>query len=75
MPFPRGTWIGSLLVDGFYRANWSLAEEADGVTLTIDRFTPLAGDPPGLLDAIGAEADGLMAFIAPDAAGRRFVRG
>lgn len=40
LPFPRGTWIGTLLVDGFYRANWSIAVEtgAGAAGLTVDRF-------------------------------------
>ena len=72
-PFPRGgRSFGTLLVDGFYRANWGLA--ADG-TLTIDRFAPQPSDPPGTPEAIAAEGDGLIAFLVPEAgAGARRVR-
>ena len=70
-PFPRGTWIGSLLVDGFYRANWSLAEERDGATLTVNGLAARAGDPAGTRAAIEAEARGLLAFVAPDAPAHR----
>jgi len=63
LPFPRGSWIGMLLVDGFYRANWSAA----GGTLTIDRFTPADDDPAGTREAIEAEGTRLLGLIAPDA--------
>ena len=63
LPFPRGSWIGTLLVDGFYRANWSAA----GGALTIDRFTPADDDPPGTKEAIEAEGARLLALIEPDA--------
>ena len=47
-PLPRGgRAIGTLLVDGFYRANWQLTEDAATATLTIDRFAPQPTDPPG----------------------------
>jgi hypothetical protein len=66
LPAPEGGTKGSLLVDGLYRAFWRLA---DGV-LTIDRFTPLPGDPPGTVGAIAEEAEALLAFLAPEAGGR-----
>jgi Winged helix DNA-binding domain len=67
-PWPRGRWIGSLLVDGFYRAWWSV----DEATLTIDRFAAQPDDPPGTPDAIVAEGERLLDLIAP--AGERRVR-
>ncbi len=70
-PFPTGKWVGSLLVDGFYRANWKLTDDDGVATLTIDRFTPHPDDPPGTLDEIAAEATRLAAFVAPDAAERQ----
>ena len=72
-PLPRGgRSFGTLLVDGFYRANWGL--DADG-TLTIDRFASRAPDPPGTPEAIVAEGEGLIAFLVPEAgAGAREVR-
>ena len=71
-PLPRGgRAIGTLLADGFYRANWQLAEGGDAVTLTIDRFAPRDDDPPATVEAIVAEGLGLLGFIAPDAAAHR----
>ena len=75
-PLPRGgRAIGTLLVDGFYRANWQVTEDGDEATLTIDRFVPLAGDPPGSVEAIATEGEGLLGFLAPGTAARavRFV--
>jgi hypothetical protein len=69
-PLPRGRWVGSLLVDGFRRANWSVTEDFGAATLTIYNFSPLPGDPPGALDAIAAEGAGLLELISPDAAER-----
>jgi len=68
-PFPpTGRWVGTLLVDGFFRAYWRI----DGATLTIDRFAPHPGDPAGTLDEIAAEGERLLDFVAP--AGDRRVR-
>jgi hypothetical protein len=67
-PLPRGgRSFGTLLVDGFHRANWGLA--ADG-TLTIDRFTPHRDDPPDTRAAIAAEGEGLVTFLLADATPR-----
>jgi len=71
LPFPRGTWIGTLLVDGFYRANWSVAIEGGAATLTVDRFAPRPDDPLGSVEAIAAEGEGLLDLIAPEASERR----
>jgi hypothetical protein len=61
LPFPRGSWIGTLLVDGFYRANWRY----DDSTLTIDRFAPASDDPRGTRAAIEAEGERLIGLLAP----------
>lgn len=66
LPFPTGRWIGTLLVDGFFRAYWRIED----ATLTIDRFTPQRDDPPGTLDEIAAEGERLLALVAPAAAPR-----
>jgi winged helix DNA-binding protein len=64
-PFPRGgRSFGTLLVDGFYRANWGL--DADG-TLTIDRFAARPDDPPDTREAIATEGEGLIALLLPEA--------
>jgi nucleotide-binding universal stress UspA family protein len=75
LPFPRGSLIGTMLVDGFYRGNWDVATDDGVATLTVDRFTPHADDPPGTRDAITAEAERVLAFVGPGAAERlvRFV--
>jgi hypothetical protein len=71
-PLPQGgRAIGTLLVDGFYRANWQIAEDEEGATLTIDRFAPRADDPRGSVEAIAAEGGDLLAFVAPDATAHR----
>jgi hypothetical protein len=72
LPVPTGRWIGTLLVDGFFRAYWRLAEEEGIATLTIDRFTPDSADPPATAQDVAAEGERLLAFLAP-AAGRRKV--
>ena len=71
-PLPRGgRAIGTLLADGFYRANWQITEGGGDATLTIDGFVPQAADPPGSVEAIATEGDGLLAFLTSDANTRR----
>jgi hypothetical protein len=70
-PLPRGKTIGTLLVDGFYRANWKIAQEDGTATLTVDRFTRLPSDSSDSLDEITAEGTSLLAFVAPDVPERR----
>lgn len=66
-PFPqRGQAIGTLRVDGFYRANWKLVEEG------MSQRSPSIGSPrwrqiPGTVEAITTEGSGLLAFMSPDA--------
>jgi Winged helix DNA-binding domain len=69
-PFPRGTALGTLLVDGFYRANWKMTEENGVATLTIDRFAPQAEDDSDAVDELAAEGMRLLSFLAPGAADR-----
>jgi hypothetical protein len=47
--------------------------EAEGGTLTVDRFTPHPADPPGMRDEIAAEGERLLAFIDPGGTGHRVV--
>jgi hypothetical protein len=71
LPYPTSRWIGTLLVDGFFRAYWEL-QERDGVaTLTIDRLSRLRSDPAGTIEAVEAEARWLLRFIAPQAVEHR----
>jgi hypothetical protein len=57
--YPRGSTIGSLLFDGFYRAYWKLM----GATLTIEGFEPKRGR-----GAIEDEGLRLLEFLVPGAA-------
>jgi hypothetical protein len=63
--YPRGSTIGSLLFDGFYRADWRL----NGSTLEIQGFEARRGDPPGAREAIEEERVRLLEFLASDAGG------
>jgi hypothetical protein len=76
-PFPRGTALGALLVDGFYRANWHLTEEDGIATLIIDRFARQPREGAETVDEIIAEGTRLLALLAPGGAERRveFVPG
>jgi hypothetical protein len=72
LPFARGaTAVGTLLVEGFYRANWEIAHDDATATLTVDRLEPLPDDGAGVVDEIAAEAAGLLALVAPESAERR----
>jgi hypothetical protein len=72
-PFPTGKWIGTLMADGFYRANWKAELDGATATLTIDRFTASPGDPEGTAEEVEAEGAGLLTFIWPEADERRVV--
>jgi hypothetical protein len=61
---PGPTWIGGLLVDGFYRAHWRSSDEG---TLAIEHFRELPGDPTGTREAIVAEGERLLELVAADA--------
>jgi hypothetical protein len=56
--YPRGSTIGSLLFDGFYRADWRL----EGSTLEISGFSARRGR-----DVIEQEGLALLEFLAPEA--------
>ena len=70
LPFPRGRALGTLLVDGFYRANWKVEEANGAAMLTIDRFRRLPADPADAVKEITEEGYRLLRFIAPDAGAR-----
>ncbi|MEA2440350.1 MAG: hypothetical protein QOH76_1774 [Thermoleophilaceae bacterium] len=57
--FVKGDFFGALLVDGFYRATWTVS--AGG--LSIHDFEPHASDPPGTADEIEREAADLVTFL------------
>ena len=66
-PWPSGTWIGTLYVDGCFRGYWGAEVGDAAATLTVDRFVPLRSDPGGTAAAIEAEGVALLALIAPGA--------
>jgi hypothetical protein len=68
MPWPRGPWVGTLVVDGCYRAFWKIDADGGAATLTVDRFTPHPDDPDDTARAIIEEGERLVAFVAPEAA-------
>jgi winged helix DNA-binding protein len=55
--YPRGATIGSLLFDGFYRADWKL----DGATLEISGFSARRGRA-----AVEEEGLALLEFLVPE---------
>jgi hypothetical protein len=74
-PWPSGMWCGNLIANGYFRCFWTLAvdDKAGSATLRVDRFTSRDDDPPDLLDAVNAEGEALLEFVAPDVAERRIV--
>jgi hypothetical protein len=68
----NGTNGGTVLVDGFYIADWSIRRQAETATLTVTMFEPLALADR---DALAEEGATLLAFVHPDASGHdvRFV--
>ena len=68
LPFPTGTWIGSLFADGYFRAWWRITVDDGVAALAIDGFSPSDRDPPGLEDEIAAEGKRLRRLIATPAA-------
>jgi hypothetical protein len=64
LPPGNGASTGTLLVDGFWRADWKITRARDRAVLDIQPFTRLGGSP----DAIAAEGIRLLEFAAPAAA-------
>ena len=58
-PFLRGTWVGTLLVDGFYAGTW----KAEDGLLTVQGIAPR--------EDVEAEGLALLRFMAGDADGHR----
>ncbi|MGH2484374.1 MAG: winged helix DNA-binding domain-containing protein [Ktedonobacterales bacterium] len=64
---------GTVLVDGFYQAEWKITRQRDGgATLTVMSFAPLAAPDR---NALAEEGERLLAFVAPESIGAevRFV--
>jgi hypothetical protein len=69
LPFPQGGKVlGTLLVDGFFRAFWKIVEEEETATLLVDRLEQLPGDPPGAMGQVEEEGLRLLSFICPASA-------
>jgi hypothetical protein len=64
LPAGRGATTGTLLVDGFWRADWKITKGPDLAVLHILPFQPLG---PAEADAIAAEGVRLLEFAAPAA--------
>ena len=64
MPLPpgNGARAGTLLVDGFWQADWTITRGRDRAELEIRPFTRL---PAPVRDAIAAEGGRLLEFAAP----------
>jgi hypothetical protein len=72
LPPGNGAAIGTLLVDGEFRATWRITRDDGAVSLTVRPFAPLAATD---VDAVTAEAARLLAFVAPaTGSGDRDVR-
>lgn len=63
---------GAFLADGFVAGAWKLARHGREATLEVDVRTPIQ---PGPRRELRAEADALLAFLAPDARPRRVTFG
>ena len=66
LPPGNGAATGTFLVDGLFRGTWDLdrSPNASEATLTARPFTPLS---PADADAVAAEAEALLTFLAPAA--------
>lgn len=64
LPPGHGGSRGTVLVDGFWAATWQLGRTDGGAVLRVEPFTPLGRGQAG---AVAAEAERLLAFVAPDA--------
>ncbi|WP_274471788.1 MULTISPECIES: winged helix DNA-binding domain-containing protein [unclassified Paenibacillus] len=65
----NGIIRATLLVNGFVRGIWSFAEKRKAGVLTVTLFSPM---PDNELQAVEAEANRLLTFLAPNADSREF---
>jgi hypothetical protein len=65
-------FVGTFLVDGFVAGQWRLDRTTSATTVVLDPFVRLG---PGERDALVAEADRLLAFLAPEAEARSVAFG
>ncbi len=60
----NGGVLGTILLDGFFRATWKITRQHDSATLTVEPFAPLSAADR---DALAEEGARLLAFVASDA--------
>jgi hypothetical protein len=60
----NGAKMGTLLVDGFYRADWGIVRDGDAAILNVEPYEPL---PKAETAAVTAEGERLLGFAAGDA--------
>ena len=60
----NGAGGGSFLLDGAFAGFWRIVREGETATLLVEPFARLGGDDQ---DGLEAEAERLVAFVAPDA--------
>jgi len=65
LPAGHGATAGTLLVHGFWQANWKITKAPDRAALHIVPFRPFG---PAEADAVAAEGSRLLEFAAPAAA-------
>jgi hypothetical protein len=71
LPPGHGAAAGTVLVDGFWAAEWSITRSPGRVVLDVLPFTPLTA---AQRDAVAAEGRGLLEFAAPGPAADGEVR-
>jgi DNA glycosylase AlkZ-like len=67
LPAGRGATTGTLLVDGFWQADWKITKGIEGPDLAVLHIMPFRSLSPAEADAIAAEGRRLLEFAAPAA--------
>jgi hypothetical protein len=67
LPAGRGATTGTLLVDGFWQADWKITKGDEGPDLAVLHIVPFRPLDPAEADAIAAEGRRLLEFAAPAA--------